>query len=93
MTLFGGRVVKHTGDGVLATFDTPGQAVRCATALNRAVADLGLQIRVGLHSGELERRGRDIGGVAVHIAARVMAQAQAGTGAGLAHRRRAHRWL
>lgn len=78
VTLFGGRVVKHTGDGVLATFDTPGQAVRCATALNRAVADLGLQIRVGLHSGELERRGRDIGGVAVHIAARVMAQAQAG---------------
>lgn len=60
------------------TFDTPGQAVRCATALHRAVADLGLQIRVGLHSGELERRGRDIGGVAVPIAARVMAQAHAG---------------
>ena len=74
----GGRIVKHTGDGVLAIFDAPGRAVTCALALHHAVAALGLKIRVGLHTGEIERRGHDIGGIAVHIAARVMTHAAAG---------------
>lgn len=74
----GGRIIKHTGDGILAVFDAPGQAVRCALELHKSVADIGLKIRVGLHTGEIERRGHDIGGIAVHIAARVMAQASPG---------------
>ena len=78
VTRFGGRIIKHTGDGILAVFDAPGQAVRCARFLHEAVADIGLKIRVGLHTGEVERRGHDIGGIGVHIAARVMAQATPG---------------
>lgn len=78
VTQAGGRIIKHTGDGILAIFDAPGQAVRCARALHESVASIGLKIRVGLHTGEIERRGHDIGGIAVHIAARVMAQASAG---------------
>jgi class 3 adenylate cyclase len=68
---FRGRVVKFTGDGVLATFDGPARAVRCATSLRDAVADLGVEVRAGLHTGEIEIRGRDIGGIAVHIAQRI----------------------
>ncbi|MEA2899556.1 MAG: hypothetical protein QOJ84_5171 [Bradyrhizobium sp.] len=71
-----GTLVKTTGDGILATFDGPGRAVRCALALGTASKQLGLPLRAGLHTGEIEVRGRDIGGIAVHAAARVMAQSQ-----------------
>jgi class 3 adenylate cyclase len=74
---FRGRYVKHTGDGFLATFDGPGRAIKCARALRTAVAGLGLQIRTGLHAGEVELRGDDVGGIAVHIGARVCALAVA----------------
>ena len=71
----GGRLVRHTGDGVLATFDGPGRAIRCAAAFRDALAALGITIRAGLHAGEVEQRGEDIGGIAVHLAARVLEQA------------------
>jgi class 3 adenylate cyclase/esterase/lipase len=71
-----GILVKTTGDGILATFDGPGRAVRCALSLQAASKQIGLPIRAGLHTGEIEIRGRDIGGIAVHAAARVMAQSQ-----------------
>jgi class 3 adenylate cyclase len=71
-----GILVKSTGDGILATFDGPGRAVRCALALETATGQIGLPLRAGLHTGEIEIRGRDIGGIAVHAAARVMAQSQ-----------------
>jgi class 3 adenylate cyclase len=73
-----GEEVKTTGDGVLATFDGPARAIRCATALASETDRLGLPIRVGLHTGECERRNGDIGGIAVHIGARVMAEAGPG---------------
>jgi class 3 adenylate cyclase/pimeloyl-ACP methyl ester carboxylesterase len=73
-----GNLIKMTGDGVLATFDGPGRAIRCALALQNATAQLGLRLRMGLHTGEIERRGEDIGGIAVHVAARVMAKSQPG---------------
>jgi class 3 adenylate cyclase len=69
---WGGRLVKSTGDGVLATFDGPGRAIGCAVALRDELADIGLQIRVGLHIGEVELRGDDVGGIAVHLAARIL---------------------
>src|ERR1700731_388574 len=69
-----GILVKNTGDGILATFDGPGRAVRCALAFSTASRQIGLPLRAGLHTGEIELRGRDIGGIAVHAAARVMAQ-------------------
>jgi class 3 adenylate cyclase len=69
-----GKLVKSTGDGILATFDGPGRAVRCALSFGAAARQLGLPLRAGLHTGEIEVRGRDIGGIAVHSAARVMAQ-------------------
>lgn len=69
-----GSLVKNTGDGVLATFDGPGRAVRCALAFSTAAQQIGLPLRAGLHTGEIELRGQDIGGIAVHAAARVMAQ-------------------
>jgi class 3 adenylate cyclase len=68
-----------SGDGFLATFDGPTRAVTCAAELHRAMPDLGLQIRAGLHTGEVELSGGDLGGLAVHIAARVMS-AEAGSG-------------
>lgn len=71
-----GILVKTTGDGILATFDGPGRAVRCALAFGAAAKQIGLPLRAGLHTGEIEIRGRDIGGIAVHAAARVMAQSQ-----------------
>lgn len=71
-----GSFVKSTGDGILATFDGPGRAVRCAMAFTAAAEQLGLRLRAGLHTGEIEMRGRGIGGIAVHAAARVMAQCQ-----------------
>ncbi len=71
-----GTLIKSTGDGVLATFDGPGRAVRCALSLGPASPQIGLPLRAGLHTGEIEIRGKDIGGIAVHAAARVMAQSQ-----------------
>ena len=59
------------GDGFLATFDGPARAIRCSCAIRDAVRRLGLDVRVGLHTGEVERRGEDIGGIAVHVAQRV----------------------
>jgi len=76
--LANGRVVKSTGDGVLATFDGPARAVRCAVAIGAAVRPLGLEVRTGVHTGEIELIGEDIGGVAVAIGARVVALATSG---------------
>jgi class 3 adenylate cyclase len=70
--------VKTTGDGFLATFDGPARAIRCATAANDELRRLGLPIRAGLHTGECELRNGDVGGIAVHIGARVMAAAGEG---------------
>ena len=75
---FGGTVVKSTGDGHLATFDGPTQAIRCAEALRADAETLGIQIRAGIHTGECELLDTDIGGIAVHIAARILGQAGAG---------------
>ena len=73
-----GREVKATGDGFLATFDGPARGIRCALELHAALADIDVQIRAGLHTGEVEVRGEDVGGIAVHIAARVQAAAAPG---------------
>ncbi|MBV9859243.1 MAG: adenylate/guanylate cyclase domain-containing protein [Alphaproteobacteria bacterium] len=72
---FRGREVKHTGDGFLATFDGPARAVRCAAAIADTMHPLGITVRGGLHTGEIELKGDDIGGIAVNIAARVAAMA------------------
>lgn len=79
VALFGGRLIERTGDGTLISFDNPGRAIDCALALQEAVEPLGIGLRAGVHFGELERRedGR-VGGLAVHIGARVMALADAG---------------
>ena len=73
---FGGKEVKTTGDGFLATFAGPSRAIECARALHDGVQQLGLEIHVGLHTGECELMGEDVGGLAVHIGARVAALAQ-----------------
>lgn len=70
-----GRIVKGTGDGILATFDAPTRALRCAFDLQGAIGKLGLTIRAAIHTGEIERRDGDIGGIAVHIASRVLGEA------------------
>jgi class 3 adenylate cyclase len=75
---FRGQEVKSTGDGVLATFDGPGRAIRCAQSIRNALRPESIDIRAGLHSGEIELRGDDVGGIAVHIGARVAAAAGAG---------------
>ncbi len=75
---FGGTVVKSTGDGHLATFDGPTQAIRCAEALRVDAETLGIEIRAGVHTGECELLDSDIGGIAVHIAARILGHAGAG---------------
>src|SRR5215813_7956593 len=67
------NLVKTTGDGILATFDGPGRAILCALDFEAAAFQIGLSLRAGLHTGEVERRDGDIGGIAVHAAARVMA--------------------
>lgn len=77
LTRFRGREIKTTGDGFLATFDGPARAIRCAHALSNGMHQLGLAIRAGLHTGECELIGTDIGGIAVHIGARVSALAGA----------------
>ncbi len=73
-----GREIKTVGDGFLATFDGPARAIRCAVAATRAVAQIGVQMRAGLHTGEVEVIGDDVGGMAVHIGARVGASAAPG---------------
>ena len=78
LSRFGGRLIKTTGDGFVATFDGPARAVACAIAVRDGLRRLGLDIRVGMHAGEVESRGDDVTGVAVHIAARVQAHARPG---------------
>jgi class 3 adenylate cyclase len=75
---FGGTVVKSTGDGHLFTFDGPTQAIRCAEALRDGAETLGIEIRSGIHTGECELMDADIGGIAVHIAARILGEADGG---------------
>lgn len=75
---FGGHEVKTTGDGFLATFDGPARAINCSLAIHDAVRRLGLEARVGIHSGECEMTGGDVRGIAVHIASRVCALADPG---------------
>jgi pimeloyl-ACP methyl ester carboxylesterase len=77
-TLHRGHEVRFTGDGFLATFDGPARAVRCADEIRRETEQLGLGLRIGLHTGEFEIQGSDLGGIAVHIAARAMAEAGGG---------------
>jgi class 3 adenylate cyclase len=72
---FRGREVSNTGDGFLAMFDGPQRAIRCAMSIRDAVQALGIQVRAGLHTGECQVRGDDIGGIGVHIGARVSALA------------------
>jgi DNA-binding NarL/FixJ family response regulator len=74
----GGQEINTTGDGFLALFDAPARAIRCAVAIRDQVRALGIEVRIGLHSGEVELRGNDVGGIAVHIGARVTASAAAG---------------
>lgn len=75
---FSGHEIKTTGDGFLATFDGPARAVRCALAIRDASSRLDIEVRCGLHTGEIERRGNDIGGIAVHIGQRVSSLARPG---------------
>ena len=72
-----GREIKNTGDGVFATFDGPARAVRCARSMAKGVRPLGIEIRAGLHAGECELLGDDVGGIAVHTGARVSSLAGA----------------
>ena len=75
---FRGRLVKNTGDGLLATFDGPARAIQCASRIRHRLAEEGIEIRAGAHTGEVELMGSDIGGLGVHIAARVSGLAEAG---------------
>jgi class 3 adenylate cyclase len=74
-----GRQVKTDGDGFLATFDSPARAVRCAQAVRRALRGVGLEVRAGIHLGEVEVIGADVAGIAVHVASRVESLADPGT--------------
>ncbi|HEY3552402.1 MAG TPA: adenylate/guanylate cyclase domain-containing protein, partial [Solirubrobacterales bacterium] len=78
LALHRGKEVKTMGDGFLATFDGPARAIRCARALQEEVVRLGLEVRVGIHTGEVELIGDDVGGMAVNIGARIGALAGAG---------------
>jgi uncharacterized protein (TIGR00369 family) len=78
LAAFKGREIKTTGDGFLATFDSPGRALQCARAIRDGVGRLGLAVRAGLHTGECEVSGADVAGIAVHIASRVQSLAGAG---------------
>jgi len=72
---FSGTEIKHTGDGIMATFDSPARAIGCAVAITELVGEIGMEVRAGVHSGEVEVFGDDIGGIAVHIGARISAAA------------------
>ena len=78
LSRFSGCEVKTMGDGCLATFDGPARAIRCGREISAAARSLGLDVRIGLHCGEVELMGEDVGGIAVHIAARVGDLAAAG---------------
>jgi pimeloyl-ACP methyl ester carboxylesterase len=78
LTRFRGNEVKSLGDGFLATFDGPARAIRCASAITTAVQPLGIHVRTGLHTGEVEYKDNDVRGIAVHVAARVASHAGAG---------------
>jgi class 3 adenylate cyclase len=73
-----GREIDTAGDGFLATFATPTQALRCATRLHRAMGEISVRLRIGIHCGEVEMREHSIAGIAVHLAARVQAKAESG---------------
>jgi len=73
-----GKFIKSTGDGLLAIFDGPGRAIQCAIKINRLLKNAGIEIRSGLHTGEIELRDQDIGGISVHIASRIESKAYAG---------------
>ena len=75
---FRGREIKTAGDGFLATFDGPGRAIQCACAIRDALRALGVDVRIGVHTGEIELRGHDVAGLAVNIGARVTALARGG---------------
>jgi class 3 adenylate cyclase len=75
---FGGRELDTAGDGFFASFERPGDAVRCACAASEAVRVLGIELRAGIHFGECETGGGKLGGIGVHTAARIMGQADAG---------------
>jgi class 3 adenylate cyclase len=75
---FQGRRVKTMGDGTLAIFDGPTRTIRCACSMRHVTTELGLEVRIGLHTGEIVRRGDDVGGIAVHTAARIQALAEPG---------------
>jgi class 3 adenylate cyclase len=77
LSRFRGREIKSTGDGVLATFDGPARGVRCACTIGDEIRQLGIEVRAGLHTGECEMMGEDVGGIAVHIGARVASLAAA----------------
>jgi len=79
LSRFGGREIKTTGDGFLATFDGPTRAVECARAVVGEMPSLGVEVRAGLHTGEVELMGDDVGGIGVHVAARICALAGPGT--------------
>ena len=76
---FGGREIKTTGDGFLATFDGPTRAVECARAIVGEAPSIGIEVRAGMHTGEVELIGEDVGGIAVHVAARIAALAEGRT--------------
>ena len=78
LVAFRGREIERTGDGFLATFDGPARAVHCAARIRNEIRSLGLEIRAGLHTGEIERRQDEIGGMAVNIASRVLSLARPG---------------
>jgi class 3 adenylate cyclase len=78
LELHKGREVKTTGDGVLATFDSPTAAIRCSRGIRDGLTELGLPVRIGIHTGECEIVGRDVAGLAVHVASRVQALAEPG---------------
>jgi class 3 adenylate cyclase len=79
LTRYRGREVNTTGDGFVATFDGPARAIECARAIRDAAHQLGIEVRSGVHTGEIELRGDDIAGIGVHIAARVAALAEPST--------------
>lgn len=78
LSRFRGREVDTAGDGFLATFDGPARAIRCGLAISKAVREIGVEVRVGLHTGEIELAGSDVRGIAVHIGSRVAALARPG---------------